>query len=182
MLYKNSGLHLLLIACAQNLDTRASSEIVELLRHSKGVRAQAEMLAVLARRQGLQYRVSTFEQPSSSHRQTDEKEKLHRAAFSLMNGGLEGQANERAEGHSFHMQPHHYEERFTTVEARLAQLGRRAGFLEKWAVVRLCSGLLHRLANSLAPELSAILVHGKIVRSLALIIAPAFLSLSLIHL
>ncbi len=51
------------------------------------------------------------------------------------------------------------------MEARLASLGRRAGFLEKWAVVRLCSGLLRRQANSLAPELSAILVHGKIVRS-----------------
>ena len=156
---------------------RASSEIVELLRHSKGVRAQAEMLAVLARRQGLQYRVSTFEPQqatsSQAHRQTDEK--LHRAAFSLMNGGLEGQANERSEGHSFYVQAHHYEERFTTVEARLAQLGRRAGFLEKWAVVRLCSGLLHRLANSLAPELSAVLVHGKIVRPLALL---SFLALA----
>lgn len=128
------------------------------------------MLAVLARRQGLQYRVSTFEPQQGPHRSAEERSSgLHRAAFSMMNGPTQdGPGGERErpanEGHSFYVAAHHYEERFTTVEARLAQLGRRAGFLEKWAVVRLCSGLLRRLANSLAPELSAILVHGKIVR------------------
>lgn len=48
-----------------------------------------------------------------------------------------------------------------SVTKRLEQLVTRAGVHKEWAVVRLCSALLKKLVDSLAPSITSILVRGK---------------------
>ena len=48
-----------------------------------------------------------------------------------------------------------------TVSAKLESIVLRAGEYRQWAVVRLCSALLGKLVDSLAPSVTAVLVKGK---------------------
>ncbi|WAR11576.1 KPBB-like protein [Mya arenaria] len=48
-----------------------------------------------------------------------------------------------------------------SVSRRLDQLVTRAGLHKQWGVVRLCSALLRKLVDSLAPSITSILVRGK---------------------
>jgi phosphorylase kinase alpha/beta subunit len=58
------------------------------------------------------------------------------------------------EGPSYHIDSE-------TVEEKLEKLVQKAGSLQVWAVVRFCSSLLHKVVDSLAPSVTAILVRGK---------------------
>jgi len=55
-----------------------------------------------------------------------------------------------------------------SVSRRLEQLVTRAGLHKQWGVVRLCSALLGKLVDSLAPSITSILVRGKQVCGLNL--------------
>ncbi|XP_046550516.1 LOW QUALITY PROTEIN: phosphorylase b kinase regulatory subunit beta-like [Haliotis rubra] len=48
-----------------------------------------------------------------------------------------------------------------TVEERLERLVQKAGAHKHWSVVRLCSALLGKLVDSLAPSVTTVLVRGK---------------------
>ena len=61
----------------------------------------------------------------------------------------------------------------------LEKLYCKAGRVQDWNVIRHCSGLLRKIVDSLAPAISTILVHGKVVSlgCLYLIFVHIFLSL-----
>lgn len=50
-----------------------------------------------------------------------------------------------------------------TLTHLLQKLYRKAGVIQEWNVIRHCSGLLRKIVDSLAPAISTILVHGKVV-------------------
>ena len=51
-----------------------------------------------------------------------------------------------------------------SLDKLLHKLYLNAGRLQDWNVIRHCSGLLRKIVDSLAPAISTILVHGKVVR------------------
>lgn len=50
-----------------------------------------------------------------------------------------------------------------SLDVRLHKLYIKAGRVQDWNVIRHCSGLLRKIVDSLAPAISTILVHGKVV-------------------
>lgn len=48
-----------------------------------------------------------------------------------------------------------------TINGRLEALISKAGTQKNWSVVRLCSALLGKLVDSLAPSITTVLVRGK---------------------
>ena len=57
-----------------------------------------------------------------------------------------------------------------TLTELLQNLYRKAGRVHDWNVIRHCSGALRKIVDSLAPAISTILVHGKVVSSALFII------------
>lgn len=55
-----------------------------------------------------------------------------------------------------------------SLEKLVHQLYLKAGRVQDWNVIRHCSGLLRKIVDSLAPAISTILVHGKVVGYLLL--------------